>query len=314
MRSFIQWWGETWGLCSFATVRTAAEVWQVGAALATHSILAPRGTLRYVPNMFSLPGCHSNGGQHRWEEAWGLSAGMFLVVFPEWKARLQTSTVSGQDLGPVCPSLPFGLLNSSCSAAGQWPAVHGALPVSCRKPAQETASPGEMAKQSVKDDTQIAQPFLHKNHPSLTSFSRRSRPRALSCAQSVWGTSNLMTPMCFKLSPLVFSPAVRHPVYRILSSHHGVRNKTHASMESVYLIHGCLVLVLKWPHPFIAALQSIKISISLCLFIGWLAQHGEKHRALLPVNIFSFALGESKSIRCPWTFQKLSKGTCFVCV
>lgn len=38
-------------------------------------------------------------------------------AFPE--RRLQTPAVSGQDPGPICPSLPSGLLDSSCTVAGR---------------------------------------------------------------------------------------------------------------------------------------------------------------------------------------------------
>lgn len=83
-------------------------------------------------------------------------------------------------------------------------------------------------------------------------------------------------------------------------------------MESVCLIHGWLLIVLEWPHPFIPALQSIKISISLCLLTD--QRHIEDTIGLPRLNIFSFVLGASESSSCPWTFQKLSKGTSFVCV
>lgn len=43
-------------------------------------------------------------------------------------------------------------------------------------------------------------------------FSQSYRPRTLSCAERVWGTSNRMTPMCFKLYSLAISPGVRQAV------------------------------------------------------------------------------------------------------
>lgn len=113
--------------------------------------------------------------------AFSMDRGQGEDVFPEWKAWLQTSSISHSldriqtQFVLVC-LLGFRdviwLPISGWTAAGQWPVASPKedLLVSPRKHGQETASPGELSKQRVKDDTQITNTFWRKRKKTSLWF------------------------------------------------------------------------------------------------------------------------------------------------